>query len=381
MSDLRISEVEVLILDGGIEYGQPTGDGELSGPRHSTIIRVSTEDGFTGHADVDSHPWIVKAIVQAHPHIPDFCAGLRDAVVGLRAWDREVAWERMYQASWYHGRRGPVIHAMSGIDVALWDIAGQAAGRPVSELLGGRRRDSVRAYASTLFRETPAAMREAVTTYLDAGFTAIKFGWGPWGADPARDRELLTAAREAAGPDVALMVDGHLHGDLTAVRATVRALEPLNPHWVEEPLPADRPQDLAALGRATTLRVATGEQLGGISEFEELLREPGVSVVQPDLSRCGGFTALQRIVELARRQGCLVVPHAWTSHLLTAATLQAAAWLPDEPFVEVNASTAPIVSQLTDLDLTLTDGRVAIPDGPGLGVRVDPAVIDRYQVA
>jgi L-alanine-DL-glutamate epimerase-like enolase superfamily enzyme len=239
----------------------------------------------------------------------------------------------------------------------------------------------VRAYASTLFRETPDAMREAVSAYLEAGFTAIKFGWGPWGADPARDRELLAAARETAGPDVALMVDGHLQGDLAAVRATVRALEPLAPHWVEEPLPADRPQDLAALGRSTSLRIATGEQLGGISEYEELLREPGVSVVQPDLSRCGGYTALRRIVELARRQGCLVVPHAWTSHLLTATTLQAAAWLPDEPFVEVNASTAPIVAQLAPLDLTLADGRVRIPDGPGLGVRVDSAVIDRFRVA
>jgi L-alanine-DL-glutamate epimerase-like enolase superfamily enzyme len=381
VSDLRITDVEVLILDGGIEYGQPAPGGELSGPRHWCVIRVSTDAGIVGHADVDSHPWIVKAIVEAHPHIPDFCAGLRDAVVGLDPWDRHAVWDRMYRASWYHGRRGPVLHAMSGIDVALWDIVGRASGQPVSALLGGRRRTSVRAYASTLFRETPDAMRAAVRAYLDAGFTAIKFGWGPWGADPTRDRELLGAARDEAGDDVALMVDGHLQGDLTAVVATVKALEPLAPHWAEEPLPADRPGDLAALGRATGLRIATGEQLGGISEFEELLREPGVAVVQPDLSRCGGFTALQQIVALAQSRGVLVVPHAWTSHVLTAASLQAAAWLPDEPFIEVNASSAPLVQELATLDLTLTDGRVAVPDGPGLGVEVDAAVLDRYRVA
>lgn len=377
MTDPRIADVEVLILDGGIEYGRPTPGGEVSGPRHGCVIRVTTDAGIVGHADVDSHPWIVKALVEAPAHIPDFCAGLRDAVVGSRAWDRHAAWERMYRASWYHGRRGAAVHAISGIDIALWDIAGRAAGRPVHDLLGGARRDSVRAYASTLFRDTPEEMRAAVRRYVERGFRAIKFGWGPWGADPRRDRALLAAAREEAGPDVALMVDGYLAEPL----ATVRAVEDLEPFWVEEPLPADAPGALAALGRATGLRIATGEQLGGASEFEELLREDGISVVQPDLSRCGGFTAAQRIVELARRRGCLVVPHAWTSHLLTAATLQLAAWLPDEPFVEVNASTAPLVSGLAALDLELTDGRVRVPAGPGLGVEVDPAVLDRHRVA
>lgn len=378
---LVIADVEVLILDGGIEYGQPTPGGELSGPRHSCVVKVTSEEGLVGWADVDSHPWIVKAIVDAHPHIPNFCSGLRDAIVGSSAWDRHTAWERMYEASWYHGRRGPALHAISGIDVALWDLAGRAAGQPVHVLLGGARRDSLRAYASTLFRETPEAMREATRAYLDRGFRAIKFGWGPFGKDARRDYALLAAAREEAGPDVKLMVDGHIAGDFAAARAHVRALEELEPFWLEEPRPADRPDELARLGRSTSLRVASGEQLGGISEYEELLREEGVSVVQPDLGRCGGFTALQRIVELAQRRGALVVPHAWTSHLLTAATLNAAAWLPDEPFVEVNASTAPLVAQLAPLDLGLVDGRVRVPTGPGLGVEVDPAVVDRHRVA
>ncbi|MDO8186577.1 mandelate racemase/muconate lactonizing enzyme family protein [Conexibacter sp. JD483] len=378
---LTIADVEVLILDGGVEYGTATADGERSGPRHWTLIRVTSEEGHVGWADVDSHPWIVKAIVEAHPHIPDFCSGLKDAVVGLSAWDRHHAWERMYQASWYHGRRGPALHAISGIDVALWDLAARAAGVPVAQLLGGRRRDSVQAYASTLFRETPDEMRAATRRYLDQGFRAIKFGWGPWGADARRDHALLAAAREEAGPDVKLMVDGHIAGDAAAVRAHVRALEELAPFWVEEPLPADRPGELAQLGRSTSLRVASGEQLGGISEYAELLREPGVAVVQPDLGRCGGYTVLQQVAELAGRAGALVVPHAWTSHLLTAATLQAAAWLPNEPLVEVNASTAPLVAQLAPLDLGLADGRVRVPSGPGLGVEVDPAVVDRYRVA
>ncbi len=374
-----IADVEVLILDGGVEYGEPCGEeGERSGPRHICLIRVTTEDGLVGHADVDSHPWVVKAIVEARPHIPNFCSGLRDAVVGLSASDPVTAWKAMYQASWYHGRRGAAMHAISGIDIAIWDIAGKAASCPVGELLGGRRRDSVRAYASTLFRTEPEAMRAAVRGYRERGFTAMKFGWGSWGEDPGKDRELFAAAREEAGPDLDLMVDGYLGGDVVE---KVRALEPLRPFWVEEPLPADRPDELAALGRSTSLRIASGEQLGGLSEFAELLHEEGVSVVQPDLSRCGGFTALQEIAALARAKGALVVPHSWSSHLLTAATLQAVSWLEPEPLIEVSTSATELVSELASLDLGLTDGRVAVPAGPGLGVEVDAAVIDRYRVA
>ncbi len=374
-----IADVEVLILDGGAEYGTATADLEVSGPRHLCLIRVVTESGQSGYADVDSHPWVVKAIVEARPHIPEFCSGLRDAVVGQSPWDRHGLWDRMYRHSWYHGRRGAALHAISGIDIALWDVAGRAAGRSVADLLGGQRRDRVPAYASTLFRDTPEEMRRTARGYVDRGFRAIKFGWGPWGADPARDRALLAAAREEVGPDVALMVDGYIVGDLPAVRAFVRSLEPLAPLWVEEPIPADRPEDLRALGRSTALRIATGEQLGGVEEFEELLREDGVSVVQPDLSRCGGFTAFQRIVELAG--GRRVIPHAWTSHLLTAAALQANAWLPEASFVEFNVSGAPLMSELVPAPPALVDGFVVVPDAPGLGVEVDEAVIDRYRVA
>ena len=378
MSAATIAAVEVSILDTGVEYGRPAGDGELSGPRHLCVVTVRTEDGHTGHGEVDSHPWVAKAIIEARTHIPDFAAGLGDAVVGLPATDPAAAWHAMYQASWYHGRRGAAMQAISGVDMAIWDLAAQLEGCSIAELLGGRRRDSVRGYASTLFRAESEEMRAAVRDYVGRGYTAIKFGWGSWGEDPGRDRDLLGAARDEAGPDVDLMVDGYLGDDPAAA---VAALEPLALFWVEEPLPADRPAELAALGRGTPLRIATGEQLGGISEFAELLRDDGVSVVQPDLSRCGGFTALREIAALAKQRGALVVPHSWTSHLLTAATLQAVAWLKDEPLIEVNASAVPLVSELVELDLTLTEGRVAVPTGPGLGVAVDPAVIARSRIA
>jgi L-alanine-DL-glutamate epimerase-like enolase superfamily enzyme len=375
--EVLITDVEVLILDGGSDYGSTLDDGERSGPRLTCLIKVCTDAGVTGYADVDSHPWLVKACVEAPVHIPAFCVGLRDAVVGQSVWDRTALWNRMHQHSWYHGRRGPALHAMSGIDIAVWDIAGRLTRQPVSDMLGGRRRDRVPAYASTLFRPTADEMRVAVRHYLDRGFRAIKFGWGPWGADIDQSVALFAAARAEAGPDVRLMADGHISGD---ARTLVRRLEPYDPFWVEEPLPADRPDDLAALGRDTRVRIASGEQLSGVGEFRELLREPGVSVVQPDLSRCGGFTAVLGIAELAQKHDCLLVPHAWTSPLLTAAAIQVSAWVPGEAYLEYNVSSAPLSRGLAT-GLRLVDGYVEVPTGPGLGVSVDLDLIDKHRVA
>jgi L-rhamnonate dehydratase len=377
---LRIASVEVLILDGGVDYGTRLDDGELAGPRHTCLVRVTCDEGLVGHADVDSNPWVVKAVVEAPSHIPEFSTGLAEAVVGQSARDPEALWERMYRHSWYFGRRGVVLHAMSGIDIAVWDLLGRATGRPVSELLGGARRQRVPAYASTLFRDSPEEMRAAARAYVDCGFEAIKFGWASWGQDAAHDRALLAAAREEVGADVALMVDGYISGEPRDVLEHLRAIEDLQPAWVEEPLPADRPRDLAALGRATALPIATGEQLGG-DEFAELLADDGVSIVQPDISRCGGFTGVRRIAALAAERGVRLVPHAWTSPLLTAASLHVNAWLPDTPYIESNASTAPVVRTLVPDPPQLVDGCLEVPVRPGLGVDVDPAVIERFRVA
>jgi L-rhamnonate dehydratase len=381
MSDeLRIASVEVLILDGGVEYGSRLDDGELAGPRHTCLLRVTCEDGLVGHADVDSNPWVVKAVVEAPSHIPEFSTGLAQAVVGQSARDPEALWERMYRRSWYFGRRGVVLHAMSGIDVAVWDLLGRATGRPVSGLLGGARRRRVPAYASTLFRRSPEEMRAAARAYLDRGFAAIKFGWASWGQDVARDRALLAAAREEVGADVELMVDGYISGELPSVLEHLRAIEDLSPAWVEEPLPADRPRELAALGRASPLPIASGEQLGG-DEFAELLAEHGVSIIQPDISRCGGFTEARRIAALAAERDVRVVPHAWASPLLTAASLHLDAWLPEAPYVECNASSAPLVRSLVPDPPRLVDGCLEVPAKPGLGVDVDPAAVERFRVA
>src|SRR5262249_55263185 len=146
------------------------------------------------------------AIVEAPPSHA-IASGLRALLIGEDPLEIDRLWEKMYRGSIYYGRRGPAIHAMSGIEIALWDIKGKVLGLPVHRLLGGPHRTSIRVYASTLMPETPEETKDVVEGLVGRGFTAIKLGWGPWGRDPDLDVALARAARQAAGDKVELMFD------------------------------------------------------------------------------------------------------------------------------------------------------------------------------
>jgi L-rhamnonate dehydratase len=208
------------------------------------------------------------------------------------------------------------------VDIALWDIAGKALGLPVCKLLGARYRDRVKAYASTLFRSSADEMKRAVEGYLEHGFQAIKFGWGTFGANLKADLALVQAAREAAGPDVKLMVDAGWYGtdpasvfrtrSLPEWRLLIKELEAYGVFWLEDCLHPENLRGYAELVRQTsTLRLAAGEQYSGFAEFERLADEGLVPVLQPDLSRCGGLTVGKQIADFATRRQLECVPHAW----------------------------------------------------------------------
>src|SRR5579871_3002762 len=199
---MKITNVEVLVLKSPGLYHNPEGAEEPSGPTYMGLVRVSTDAGITGYSDMETSATVAKAAVDAprwsEPGMECF-DGLRSLIVGENPLEVERLWYRMYRGSIYYGRRGVAIQAISAIDIALWDIMGKFYGQPVHVLLGGKWRDKVRAYASTLFRPTPGAMRDDTKKYLDEGFTAIKFGWGVFGKDPNQDVKLVEAARQQMG--------------------------------------------------------------------------------------------------------------------------------------------------------------------------------------
>jgi L-alanine-DL-glutamate epimerase-like enolase superfamily enzyme len=290
----------------------------------------------------------------------------------------------MYRGLIYVGRRGIAVHAMSGIDIALWDIKGKALGKPVCELLGTVHRDRVRAYASMLMPDTVEETAERVAGLREQGFTAVKLGWGPLGKDPAHDVRLSEAAKEAAGGDVDILIDAGLgYGeDASTAIDVARELERIGIGWLEEPFLPDAYEAYAELADTVELTVAAGEQDVTRWGFRELIERGHVDLVQPDVTRCGGITETLRIAELAAEHGVATVPHAWKSGIIKAASLHVNAVLPDARYQEYCVAETPINTRLTVQRLPLeADGCVAVPTAPGIGVELDAEVLESLRVA
>jgi L-rhamnonate dehydratase len=374
---VKITDVEAVVLRQAV-----LNEGIADGSQDDLVILVSTDEGITGIGEVDSAPEAVQALVhQRGSHA--VATGLRDALVGQDPLEVEALWDRMYRSVIYVGRRGIAIHAISGIDIALWDIKGKALGRPVCELLGTPVRSRVRAYASMLMPDTPEETFERVAALREQGFTAVKLGWGPLGRDAEHDVRLAAAAKGAAGDGVEIMIDAGLGyvADADVAIRVARELEELGIYWLEEPFEPDEYEAYAALADAVELTVAAGEQDVTRWGFRELIERGRVDLVQPDVTRCGGITETLRIAELARERGVATVPHAWKSGIIKAASLHVNAVLPDALFQEYCVADTEINTRLTQQRLPLeADGCVAVPTAPGLGVDLDPDVFESLRV-
>ena len=356
-------------------------DGIADGSQDDLVVLVHTDEGITGIGEVDSAPEAVRALVNASGSHA-IANSLHDLLVGEDPVDVERLWQKMYRGLIYIGRRGIALHALSGIDIALWDIAGKAAGKPVHELLGGAKRDRVRAYASRLMPDTPEETFEAVSALCSDSFTAVKLGWGPLGRDPKHDVALAAAAKEAAG-DCEILIDAGLGygADAKVAIDVARELEQLGIFWLEEPFEPDEYEAYAELADAVDIRVAAGEQDTTRWGFRELIERGHVDLVQPDVTRCGGITEWLRIAELARSRGVETVPHAWKSGIIKAASLQCNAVIPDALFQEYCVAETPINQTLTKERLPVeADGTILVPTAPGIGITLDDEVVERYRV-
>jgi len=388
---MKIIDVEALVLDTGKDYSDPSAALEAHGVRFVCLLKITTDEGLTGWSDVETQPHTGKSIVDAPSGGQIGFESLRQALIGEDPLERERLWQKMYRYLAYYGRQGAGMHMLSGVDIALWDIAGKAFQQPVCKLLGARYHEKVKAYASTIFRPTPDAMKQAVAGYLENGFQAIKFGWGAFGYDLDLDIRLVQAARQEAGSGIDLMVDGGWYGvhyeDPYRARPLkdwirlVYELEALDIFWLEDFLHPENFSGYAEVAQATkTLRIAAGEQLSGFAEFERLATEGHVDTLQPDLSRCGGLTVGRQIAEMAGRRGIDCVPHAWLTDLLKAASLHLNAYLMHPLYLEFNVSSASLLNNLCKNRIEMVDGHIPVPDGPGLGVEVNEAMITKYRV-
>ena len=345
------------------------------------IVRVETDAGITGIGEVDSNPMAAKGAIDG-PFSHTTACGLAQVVLGEDPFETEKIWYKMYRANIYGGRRGVGIHAMSGIDMALWDIKGKALGLPVWKLLGGGFQQKIRCYASSLFGPTPRETGELARRYRDQGFTAVKFGWDPMGRDEKTDVALVREARRGLGDDADLMIDAGLVWDAATAIRRARAFAEYDIFWLEEPLRPDDYEGYRRLSEATDIRIAAGEEESNRLSFLDLMDKGRIDVVQVDLTRCGGFTEAMKIASLAWDRGLVVANHGFTTYINVAAALHWLASIPNALICEFVAEEETNLREfVTRQKLRTNDGYLDVPCEPGLGVELDEEAIRRFRVA
>jgi L-alanine-DL-glutamate epimerase-like enolase superfamily enzyme len=381
---MKITDVEGIILKSPQQYTNPSGSEEASGVAYCFLIKVSTDEGIVGWSDVETAPHVAASLINAPATGSEMMEGIKSLVVGEDPFETERLWDKIYRGTIYYGRRGVAMQVLSGFNIACHDIIGKAINRPVYKILGGAYRDEVRAYASTLFRPKPDDIKKACEYYMEKGFTAIKFGWGVFGRDRKLDIALVKAARETVGDDVDLLVDAGWKQNRSAYDAIelLRQLEPYHIYWLEDFLHPECYEGYKKVKEAgVKTRIAAGEQEATGWGFRQLIQNGGIDVAQPDLSRCGGFTQIRKILWEAEVAGIDVCPHAWLTDLLTAASLHVNAVLPRSLFLEYNVSSSPMLRDIILNPIEMDrNGRMKVPQGPGLGILVDEKAMQKYRV-
>src|SRR5947209_819978 len=370
---MKITDVRVVYVS------LPQINKRADGTQDAILVKVETDAGITGIGEVDSSPPVAQAAIEA-PMSHSISSGLGELVIGEDPFQYEKIWQKMYMGSRYPGRRGAVIHAMSGVDLALWDIMGKALNMPVWQLMGGGFRTRLRAYASTLFGDSLEATADRAKWCVDQGFTAVKFGWDPLGQDLDYDEALVAAIREAVGPKVDVLIDaGHAYNTKTAIQMAQRFAK-YNIYWFEEALFPDNLDGYAQLAQSTPVRIAAGEAESNRHSYADLMDRGKIDVVQIDVTRVGGLTEAKKIAYAAFDRGREVVNHSFTTDINIAASLALLASVPEAHFLEYCVEESPLRQHLTRNAIPVVDGYAAVPQGPGLGVEVDEAMVERFAV-
>ena len=369
---MRIKEILSAGLRGGTPEGGWSDELEQDDCVH-TLIAVVTDEGLIGLGSVFTNHQLVESSLSI----------LKPLYENENALEPERVTEKLRQNMFWLGRGGSITHTISGIDIALWDLLGQATQQPVGRLLGGRFRDRVKPYVSLLIEE-PAKLREKLLQFKENGFRAFKIGWGQFGRKNRQvDEVIVSTAREAIGPHDLLMVDAGgsdafwTQGYKWALQ-TARMLVEYDVYWFEEPLKPDALRDYILLRQTAPLPIAGGEVLTRRQSFLPWLAEGAFDIVQPDVTKVGGITESRRIAWMAQENGVKFIPHGWNTAVGLAADLQLASAFSETDLVEYIADSPyvdGIVAQPWSLD---QDGMLPIPDTPGLSIQLNLDALAAY---
>ncbi|MFA3918215.1 mandelate racemase/muconate lactonizing enzyme family protein [Ruegeria hyattellae] len=359
--------------------------------RSAHLVRVETDAGLTGWGECFGPGTVAianKAIVERV---------IQPMVLGMPALDRDVIWHKVYNLLRDHGQKGMPMQALSGVDIALWDIAGKAAGLPVHKLIGGAHRSDVPVYGyGMMLRDEPVAelacrFEDEAAAIREMGFAAtkMKVGFGP-----KPDVELASAVRRGVGEDFPFMVDANHCYTTSDAFHVGRALEELDAYWFEEPVAPEDHDGYRELRAGLSINISGGEAEFGRWGWRRILENRGLDIAQPEVCALGGITEYLRVLALCHAHFTPVVNHVWGSAIAVATNLQLLAAMPPlpgglhpwEPMLEFdttdNRFRDDLLLQPLDIQgqVRARAGRVAIPDRPGLGVEPDPDFIRHYEI-
>jgi len=369
---MKIQKINLLPLRGETPAGgwseELTPDANLH-----TLIEIVTDEDITGLGSIFTSQKLVEGALEI----------LNPFLLGKSALDPAKISGDCHQNTFWQGRGGAITHAISGIDIALWDILGKATGQPVSRLLGGRHRERIKPYGSLLMEE-PEKMADVLGPGLERGFRAFKIGWGPFGRRDARtDEAIVKAARDAIGPDVELMVDAGgsdaywPHGYKWAIQPA-RMLAEYDVIWFEEALRPDDLEGYVKLTEHSPILISSCEVFTRRQSFLPWIERRAVDIIQPDVTKVGGLSEEHRIGQYADDHAILMVPHGWNTAVGLAADLQLVAAANNARWVEF-ITPSPYIEDLVAEPIRLDEnGLLAIPDGPGLGFQWNPDGIAKH---
>lgn len=356
----------------------------FDGSYDDCVLVVRTDSGCVGIGEAESMAPAIQAIVRG-PSAHNHARALSAVLVGADPSDPVDLWHRMYESTNYIGRRGLAMHAIGGIDLALWDLRGKIEGKPVHELLGGARRDRVPAYGTIYpMAQTPEEVRAQIAEGQARNLRHFKFAADPWWMDDlAVTGRLLAAARRQAGDAAHLIVDAALSYRTAAEGLYLFPIfRDVGIWFLEAPLPLDDLEGHLELSRHG-IPIGVGDLgLTHVREFVEMMDRGGASICQPDISQVGGFTGIQQIAAAAYERGKRVITHGYKTNIEIAANLHFLAAQPNEEPLEFSLSRSPLRWNTTREHFPVEeDGCVRVPQGPGLGVTLNEETIERYRFA
>lgn len=330
------------------------------------FLALHTDEGITGWGSAYSQKEQLLGAFQ----------WLKRFVIGENPLEVERVTEKLHQLSFWMGRGGAITHAISAVNIALWDLAGKALRQPVSVLLGGRFHLAVPVYGSALFRPV-GTLAERIAGMKELGFRTLKLGWEPFGQQSIADDEMLVrAARRAAGQETTLLVDAGGSYPFWKLRLKdalerARMLANYGVYWFEEPLAPDDVEGYIRLTELSPVKIAHGEVLTRRQSFLPYLRSRGMDIVQPDATKVGGLSEMRRIAWMAEEYGIELVPHGWNTAVGVAADIHLVAALAGRSFVEFNVGNVLVEGVASPHFHLDDDGCLPVPTGAGLGIELD----------